>query len=284
MIRRAIHQPRESSAMSSVWPRVPLITFLFAVLVVWTGEAHGQKFRVDSELFENQQKEPFLITLTIFRDGTVYDFRWTEPKEVTVLDTKNGRFTLIDEANRQKATVTTKELLEFSLELETHAAKEKDRLFAFCAAPQFEISQKPIEMNGQSLVELRLSSKLMTYVANGVKPQLEESGRAYRHFADWCARLNATRGGNLPPGARLALNKALAEGDLLPLEITRTTGGTLLEKKLELRSQHRVNWTLSGEDERQIERASDMMATFENVSYSDYLATAAKTPSKQARK
>ena len=270
--------------MGTSWPRIPLFSILFALLGLFAGEAHGQKFRVDSELFENQQKEPFLETLTIFHDGTVYDFRWTEPKEVTVLDTKNGRFTLLDEANRKKASVTTKELLEFSLELEAHAAQEKDRLFAFCAAPQFEIAQQPIEKNGQSLVELRLTSKVMTYVASGVKPQQEESARAYRHFADWCARLNATRGGNLPPGARLALNKALAEGDLLPLEITRTTGGTLLEKKLELRSEHRVNWKLSVEDERRIERASDMIATFEVVSYSDYLATPTKTPSKQARK
>jgi hypothetical protein len=233
--------------------------------------ADGQDFRVDTELFQNQEKEPFLQTLTIFADGIVYDFRETEPREATVFDPRHGRFTLLDEVRHAKASVTTQELLDFTLALETHAAQEKDRLFAFCAVPQFETTDKPIERNGQSLIEVRLSGKPLTYVAEGQRPQRLEAVKAYRQFADWCARLNATRPGNLPPGARLALNQALAERELLPLEITRTIPAAgPLGKKLELKSQHRLNWTLSGEDRKKIERAGDMMAKFDAVSYDDY--------------
>jgi hypothetical protein len=245
----------------------------------------GQTFRVDTELFENQEKEPFLETLTIFSDGTVYDFRWTEPKEVTVLDMKNGRITLLDESRQKKAQVTTEELLAFCLALETHAAQEKDRLFAFCALPKFEISEKAIEENGQALVEVSLAGKPLTYVARGVKPQQAEAVRAYRQFADWCARLNATRGGNLPPGARLSLNQALADRDLIPLDIMRTIPASgPFGKKLEVRSEHRMNWALAGEDIRRIDRAGDMMAKFEVISYDDYRAGPDNVSAKQARK
>lgn len=248
--------------------------------------ADGQEFRVDTELFRNQEKDPFLQTLTIFADGAVYDFQLTEPAEATVFDARRGQFTLLDESRRARATVTTQELLDFSLALETHAAQQRDRLLAFCAAPNFEISENPVEQNGQALTELKLSAKPLVYVVRAQKSPRPEAVKIYRHFADWCARLNATRP-NLPPGARLALNQALAERDLLPLEITRTTfePGALGEKKMEIRSQHRLNWSLSGEDRKKIERAGDMLATFQAVSYDEYRKPQQKTATaKQARR
>src|SRR5947209_1284709 len=43
--------------------------------------AEGQEFRVDTEVFQNQDKKPILEQLTIFADdGTIYDFRLTEPQ------------------------------------------------------------------------------------------------------------------------------------------------------------------------------------------------------------
>src|SRR5207237_552163 len=170
-----------------------------------------------------------------------------------------GKFTLLDEARRAKAIVTTQELLQFCLALDSHAVQQRDRLFAFCATPQFETAEKEFEENGQSLVELRLTGKPLIYIARGQHPQRPEAVKAYRNFTDWCARLNATRPGNLPAGARLALNQALAEHELLPLEITRTIplNGTW-NKRLEHRSQHRVNWALCGDDQKKIEHAGDL--------------------------
>lgn len=230
----------------------------------------AQDFRVDSELFLDQDKKPALEMLTVFSSGKVYDFRLTDPPETTVFDPVRGQFTLLDETRRVKASVTTQELLDFSLALESHAAQQRDKLFAFCAAPKFEASESEVADGSLPTIELRLAAKPLTYVARGQKVDKPEAVKAYRQFTDWCARINATRPGNLPPGARLALNQALAERELLPLEITRTSYSGALGRKLELKSQHRVNWTLSGEDQKKIERASDMMATFTEVSYNDY--------------
>jgi hypothetical protein len=247
------------------------IVTLAVVTMALPWPAAGQDFRVDTEMFKNQDKAPFVQTLTIFAEGIVYDFCLTEPLEATVFDPRNGRFTLLDETRKVKASVTTQELLDFSLALETQAAKEKDRLFAFCAVPQFETTEKEVERNGQVHTELRMAGKPLTYVALGQRPERKETVAAYRYFTDWCARLNATRPGNLPPGARLALNQALAEHELLPLEISRTTiADSPFVRKLEVKSQHLVNWKLSGEDRKKIDRAADMMATFRAISFDDY--------------
>ena len=45
-----------------------------------------------------------------------------------------------------------------------------------------------------------------------------------------------------------------------------------------------MNWALSGEDGKKIERAHDAMATFTPVSYDEYRHGAAQAAGKQARK
>jgi hypothetical protein len=263
------------------------VEVIFGIIVA-IGEAAslagGEAFRVDTELFQNQDKKPFSERLTIFTEaGTVYDFCPTEPKEVTVFDPRRGVFTLLSEQKLVKATVTTQELLDFCLAFETQAAQEKHTLFAFCAAPQFETTEKEINRNGQTIIELRLTAKPLTYVAEGQRFEHPEAVKAYRHFADWCARLNATHE-NPPAAARLALNQALAERDLLPLEITRTYPADWNTKKLEIRSQHRFNWALAGEDQKKIDHAGDLMATFKLVSYDEYCGIGKPAAGKQAKR
>jgi len=232
--------------------------------------ASAQEFRVDTEVFFGQEKEPQVEALTIFVDGRVYDFLLTQ-QEITVFDPPRGQFTLLDETRRVKATVTTQDLMGFAQELEAHAVEEKHALLVFAARPKFETTSEEVNENGQDLVRIKLAGKPLEYAALGQKPQRPEAARVYRHFADWYARLNATRPNNLPPGARLALNAELADRELLPREIIRTiTAANPLAKKDEVKSQHLVNWTLSGEDRKKIERAHDAMATFKSVSFNEY--------------
>jgi hypothetical protein len=246
----------------------------------------SQDFRIDTEIFVGQDKEPKLQTLTIFADGRVYDFLQTEPRQITIFDPLRGQFTLLDESRRIKAAVTTKELLASMLELETRAAEKKERLLAFIK-PQFEITSEDVTENGQSLVRVKLSSKSLEYAVLGQQPQRPEAVAVYRNFADWYARLNATLPGNLPAGARLPLNEALAERKLLPLEVTRTVTlmGALGKKTDVVRSQHRVNWVIAGKDRSEMERAGDYVTIFEPVAYNEYRSLPANTVSaKQARR
>jgi hypothetical protein len=258
---------------------------VFTIFLGFSAMASGQDFRVDTEVFAGDEKAPAVETLTIFADARMYDFLLSQ-QEMTVFDPPRGQFTLLDEARRVKATISTQDLMEFTLGLETHAVQSKDALLAFAARPTFETTSEEVKENGQDQVRLSLTGKPLEYVALGVKPQRPEAARLYRYFADWYARLNATRAPNLPAGARLALNEELAKRELLPREIIRTTTPDKpLAKKEVIKSQHLVNWTLSGEDRKKIERAHDAMATFKEVSYDEYRHGAERAKAnKQVRK
>lgn len=248
------------------------VQVLLVAAVVSCGVGQAQEFRVDTELFRGPDKNPYSAQLTIFTaDGTIYDFALSEPRQVTVFDSRRGVFTMLHEGRRQKATVTTQELLDFTLELESLAAQSKNPLLSFCAAPKFETTTKEIERNGQTVTEVRLAGKPLTYVAEGEKPQHSDAVKTYCAYADWCARLNSTVSRSLPARARMALNQALAEKELLPLEVTRTIPWPLpLSKKIEHRTQHRFNWKLSTEDQKKIQSAGDMIAKFEVIGYKEY--------------
>ena len=233
--------------------------------------ADGQDFRVDTEVFFDQQKTPGLETLTIFTGGRVFDFVLTEPREVAIYDPQRGLFTLLNEKKQVQSRVNAQDLLEFTENLKAEALKRKDVLLNFAAQPEFETTFEEITQNGQPLVRVKLTGKPLEYVILGQKPERPEAVQMYRHFADWFARLNATSPGNLPPGARLVLNQTLADRELMPLEITLTIQPTkALGKKNEFKSRHLVNWTLSGEDHKKIEQAGDWLAKFRTVSFDEY--------------
>jgi hypothetical protein len=233
--------------------------------------SQAQDFRVDTEVFVGAEKKPAIETLTIFADGSVYDFVLTEPRETTIFDPVRGKITLLNESERVRAAVTTQELMTFSQELEAQASQRKDPLLVFAARPKFESKFENVQQNGQALEKIELRGKPLEYIALGQPAQRPEAALAYRQFADWYARLNATRPLNLPAGARLELNKALAEHYLLPLEITRTiTSANPVAKKHELKTRHLVNWKLSAKDQKEIERANDSVATFRAISFDEY--------------
>ncbi|MEX2175320.1 MAG: hypothetical protein WD872_13240 [Pirellulaceae bacterium] len=245
------------------------LALLAAALFVTT--ASGQEFRMDTEVFVGKEKEPIAETLTIFTNGLIYDFLLNEPKEITLFDPVRQGFTLLDPARRMRCNISTQEALSYMLALDSHAAQSQDPLFAFAAMPAFITTAKEYEESGQTFVSLTLAGKPLEYLAIARTPENSDAVRAFRNFADWYARLNAMRPGNLPPGARLELNKALAERDLIPVEITRTiTPPNPLARKIEMRSRHLVNWSLSGEDRKRIQRTGTMLAEFPSVSFDQY--------------
>lgn len=274
--------------MISTSRRIVSLSILFFAFVasVTARAAEVQEFRVDTEIFVGEEKEPAAETLTLFTGGRVYDFLLTGPEEITLFDAQRGRFTLIDPVRKVRSGISTQELLEYVLSLESHAAESKDSLFKFAAAPKFESSSEDVQEHGQSFVRVKLTGPPLEYVALARRPERVGAAREYRYFADWYARLNATRPGNLPPGARLEVNKALADQELLPLEVTRTITPALpLSKKIVARSRHLVNWTLSGEDRKRIDRVGTYLAEFPSVSFDEYRSAAAQhKPAQQAKR
>ncbi|HEX5103132.1 MAG TPA: hypothetical protein VFV87_04945, partial [Pirellulaceae bacterium] len=245
-------------------PAIVRLALTFALLAGAPAIAAGQEFRIDTELFIGKQKEPRVETLTLFSGGMIYDFLLSRPEEISLFDPVRGRFTLLDPARKLRCGLSTQDVLNYCLALETHAAESKDPLFQFAASPQFTPQVEEFAENGQQRTRLVMAGKPLEYAAVAYHPEQPEAVSAFRSFTDWYARLNAMRPGGLPPGARLELNRALAERGLVPLEITCTLAApNVLASKTSLRSRHLVTWTLSGEDRKRIERAGNYLVEFQ---------------------
>ena len=124
---------------------------------------------------------------------------------------------------------------------------------------------------------LTLRSDELTYRVRGVQPKSAELVHRYRQFADWYARLNGIKPGNLPPFARLEVNRALAAKGLIPAEVERTrvhSGGLRTQKRV-ARSRHLHNWLLSSKDRDRIHQAGQFMARFTPVSVQEYFRVVA---------
>ena len=62
---------------------------LVNALGVFLSRVAGQEFRIETDVFVDEQKEPIVETLTIFSDGVVYDFLLTGVEEITLFDRRS---------------------------------------------------------------------------------------------------------------------------------------------------------------------------------------------------
>jgi hypothetical protein len=233
----------------------------------------GQEFRVETEIFLDEQKEPVVETLTIFTRGIVYDFLRTGVEEITLFDRDRQRLVLMDSKREVKAVLPMDGITSFVAEMKVHLSDERHQHFLSESA----------EIGEDDEGWLTVSNERIVYRAKGVSPAEQAMALEYQDFADWYARLNAMRPGNLPPFLRLQLNAEVAKRGLIPKTVERTVADNRLlsNKKQVVRSQHLANWRLSHTDRKLIDRASTHLATFREVSFLDYIqmpAVAARSP------
>ncbi len=268
--------------MRSMQCLVSLGIAMTACATVFAGD-----FRVDTQVFVGDEKKPRADTQTIFFGGRVFDFvrgEGGEVLEIAIFDPGRGRITLLDPTRKLQCTIANQELLDNVLELNKAAMAQKEPLFVAAADPQFEVKAELSGEGQAAKTKVTLASKLITYTATGKEPSQPQTVEAFKQFVDWSARLNAIRGGG-PPGARLALNRELAERKLLPEEIVRVTVQPGLRgKKVEVRSWQNFNWIISVADRQQMERAGDHLANFQAVSLAEYRTPAARPAAEKTTK
>ncbi|MEX0818356.1 MAG: hypothetical protein WD070_02150, partial [Pirellulaceae bacterium] len=229
----------------------------------WAGGLLAQDFRVDTDVYLGEDKETFSEHLTLFRGPVVYDFAVKGVDEVTILNLQTGEITLLDVKRRQRADLTTADLLSFSARIKAIGI---DKQAEDLVAPKFEVRFDD-EQNSLELV-----SRKITYRATGMKPSEAAVATRYREFTDWYARLNSMRPPNPPHFGRLELNRELADRGLLPQDIERTVMlGRLFSKPQKARSHHVVGMTISGTDRRRIDEAGGYLVSFTKVSPADYM-------------
>lgn len=241
--------------------RYRILLVAFCSLSTLAGKAPGEDFRIETDVFFESSEGPAISTLTLFRGSTVYDFMENEDEEITIFDINRGRFVLLDCQRKVKTTVTTEQLKRFSVALKAEAKGNTVSL----VSPEF------IESFDQQAGTLELVGKRLQYKVKTIRPPSPEIVDRYRKFADWYARLNATRVGNLPPFARMQLNATMANHGILPRSVERTISSlTPLGTTHQVRTSHLVSWQLTNTDRKRISRAGDYMATYRDVSPASY--------------
>lgn len=237
-----------------------LAVFLIAVFGT---SLNAQDFRVDTDVHLGDAGETFSEHLTLFHGAVVYDFTVKGHQEITILNSTDGKITLLDVVRRKRADLTTAELLDFGAKIK---AIGKDNHAEDLVSPKFEVDFD--EPSG----ELVLKSSKITYRATGIVPSEATVAQRYRDFTDWYARLNSMRPPNPPHFGRLELNRELAARNLMPTEIERTVSlGRLFEKPQRARSKHVIGMTISGTDRRRIDEAGGYLVGFTKVSLADYM-------------
>ncbi|MHB0957294.1 MAG: hypothetical protein ACYC0X_24725 [Pirellulaceae bacterium] len=223
----------------------------------------AEEFRIETDIFIDQSKEPAIETLTIFSGGVVYDFLLTGVEEITIFDRDRNRLVLLDTQRKVKTELTLDGILAYIAQMKAHLAEGHQ---------EFLLGE---EMTAVTDDEgwLSMSNGHVTYRAEGITPKARNATAEYQQFADWYARLNAMRQGNSPPFVRIRLNSELSTRGLIPKTIERTIVQKrgIPDKKQTLRSQHLANWRLSQSDRKQIDRAGTFLADFPEVSFREYV-------------
>ena len=244
---------------------------LVALMGGLTIPAGAQELRIDTELFEDRDKEPFSENLTLFHDGTIYDFRFEPGKtrsmeEVVVFRVSPngvGTFWLLDLDRRVKLVLSAQSLMKL-----VDQVKHNEKLRA--EQPQF-IEPRFNEDWNPNTGRLALSSDHITYTATGTRTGNHSALEAYNGFANWYARLNAADPRKVPPFARLALNEAMYKRGIIPeqIELTLKTG-EFIESAVHIKAKHYYVWTLSKSDLSMIDQVREMIASFPEIDLAGY--------------
>ena len=219
-------------------------------------------FAVTSEIFVGEAQQPIQRSQTLFVKDEVFDFPEQEDAESVLIDLKGQVAVIYDPQRKMACRVPALELLRTTAALRAQAEQllGSDRLedgpslparrlleyVAFAGDPTFEqdwdAASGVLKFTGSSSYRVQTSA-----------PPHPECVRQYRDFADWMARLNATRPGGTPAEFRLALNRRLAELERVPEKVALERPQPLPP----LRSEHSYVWAVSVRDRQRMDAMRD---------------------------
>jgi hypothetical protein len=244
-------------------------TALLAVVACFVSPSSGQEFRIETDVYVGEESEPVSHTVTLFEKSAVYEFV-SKPEQTIVYrktaEDRGAQFILLDPETQRRTHIDVERVAALMKKLAQWAGEQKDPMLKFSARPQFE------ETFDADSGALTMANPEWTYRVATVPAAPAELAR-YRDFTDRYAELTTMLYGSPPPGPRLALNAALANHGVAPVEIRRTIGG---DEKNEVRAVHFFSWRLSRDDRARLDEAYKQLASFEKVENEAFLAARAK--------
>jgi len=228
--------------------------------------AHADDFRVNNAVYNDDETEPVVRTTTIFLDGVVYDYL-ESPTETIVFDAQSGRFTLLDPSRRLRCEVSTRQVADLTAQVQRRAARHESDYLKFLAMPKFE------ERFDLASGALLLTSPWVTYRVHTMQPESKGIVTQYREFADHYCQVNTMLNPRLmPPFARMALNRVLAENGVVPrsIELELRSKRGLGAKVTRLRSEHEFVQPVGESGMARVAQTREFMSIFQAVSFARY--------------
>lgn len=226
-------------------------------------------FRVENQVFVEDEEEPRTRSTTIFYENVVYDFL-ESPKEITVFDRASDRVVLLDPIRKIRTELKSRDLVVVAERLRTWAAGQPNDLLRFSANPDF---QKDYD---SSTGELHLTSPWLSYDVTTIEPSRRELLSQYLKFCDFYCLLNTRLNpGTRPPFARMELNETLESLGRMPREVRltlRPKGDNFLAEKMSAKSEHHVVPHLLESDRSRVAQTDEFMAIFRPLPFQEYQA------------
>lgn len=240
----------------------------FFVIRPFQPTVQGQDMRIETEVYSGNARQPVFENITLFSDTSVYDFSRTGPEKITVYDRRTGRFVLLNVASKTKVVLEQKTVDEYVEILKKRELLTKKEPFLF--NPKFD------ETYNEATKQITLSSDQMTYKIKGTPSKSKESFDAYIDFANGYSKLSATDPRQMPPFARLEVNKAISNREIIPQEVERVykPSNGVFGNAIKAKTKHFVVWTLSRKDRQRIDQALDYVTEFKEVSLPEYYGIA----------
>jgi hypothetical protein len=247
------------------------VTGISTMIAITTVYADQPGFRVDNQVFSGDQKTPVSQSTTIFQQGAVYDYL-EKPAEILVFEANLDRFVLLNPARRISTEIGGQRVAAFIEELRKNALKraadKKDPFIAFLFKPDFREQFDP-----QSGV-LALTSPWMSYRVLTFSPADLTTVDRFCQFSSRFAQLSPMLSPQArPPFARMAVNAALTQHQVLPREVsvTMTPKKGFATRSTTIRSVHQWVDQLPQSDLDRVAQTRQFMAIYSPVSLEQYL-------------
>ena len=228
--------------------------------------ALAQQLRIETSVFVEDDELPVSEATTLFDGEMVYHFV-DQPKQTVVYRgagaDRDGEFLILDLAKKQRTDIPTKRIGGLMNKLNRWASEQEDTLLKFSAQPIFEES---FDYESGILI---LENPAWNYTVATVPAEDEKALTRYRDFTDWYSRLSTMLNNTPPPGARLALNKALTKHAVVPVEVRRR----IESQDRSLRATHLFTWRLSREDRQRIDSTRGQLTSFKKVDNAEFVAS-----------
>ncbi len=259
------------------------LTFACGVLaatLALSATATAQDFHVETTLYAVGRSEPreLMQSITLFHAGKTYDF--IPPLgELIIFDPAHGQFTLMNTRQRRMTEVHLDEvnrMLDMArralndhlqmLQAETKPNQSAIEQILFQFNPQFERSMTQTNAGPQ----IELKSKFFDYRVLAAPAPTPAHAFVYLNYADWIVRLNyVLQPGAILPEQRLALDSALREAKLVPVDVNFTIVGG---ESATVRAQHHIYWELNERDRELVRQWDGLISRHElkKVSFQDY--------------